>query len=61
MVIRRRQSKDRQHNGQKGTIKTTNNDLQNTTQNTKDLAIRTTLKQGVNSGAPECNLDIVVK
>ena len=62
MVIKSRQSKDRQNNGQ---MKTNKNDKQrstkNTTQNTKDLAIRTILKHGVNSGAPEYNLDIVVK
>ena len=33
--------------------KRTNNDLQNTTQITKDIATRTPLKPGVNSGAPE--------
>ena len=31
----------------------TNNDLQNTTSNIKDQATRTTLKLGMNSGAPE--------
>jgi len=33
--------------------KRTNNDLQNTTQKTKDRATRTTLKQGMNSCAPQ--------
>jgi len=33
--------------------KRTNNDLQNTTQKTKDRATRTPLKPGMNSGAPE--------
>ena len=33
--------------------KKTNNDLQNTTQKTKDRAARTPLKTGVNSCAPE--------
>jgi hypothetical protein len=37
-VIRVCKSKDRQHNGQKKQDKTTNNDLQNTTQKTKDRA-----------------------
>jgi len=41
-VIRSHQSKDRQHNGQKGKDKRTNNDLQNTT----DRATRTPLKTG---------------
>ena len=35
-IIRSRKSKDRQHNGQKKEDKRTNNDLQNTTQKTKD-------------------------
>jgi hypothetical protein len=35
-VIRVRKSKDRQHNGQKKKDNRTNNDLQNTTQKTKD-------------------------
>jgi len=39
--------------GQKKKDKKTNNDLQNTTHNTKDRAIRTPLKTGVNSCAPE--------
>jgi len=43
-VIRIRKSKERQHNGQK---KKTNNDLQNTTQKTKDRATRNpTRKRG---------------
>ena len=33
--------------------KRTNNDLQNITHKTKDQGARTTLKQGLNSGAPE--------
>ena len=44
---------DRQHNVQKKTDKRTYNGLQNTTQNTKDLAKRTPFKQRMNSGAPE--------
>ena len=36
MVIRSRKSKDRQRNGQKKKDKGTNNDLQGTTQKTKD-------------------------
>jgi hypothetical protein len=41
-VIRIRISKkDRQHNGQKKKYKKTNNDLQNTTQKTKDRTTRT--------------------
>ena len=35
-IIRSRTSKDRQCNGQKNMDKRTNNDLQNTTQKTKD-------------------------
>jgi hypothetical protein len=35
MVIRIRKSKDRQHNGQKKGDKSTNNNLQNTTQKTE--------------------------
>ena len=35
-VIRRRKAKDRQHNSQKKKDKRTNNDLKNTTQNSKD-------------------------
>jgi hypothetical protein len=45
-VIRIRKSKNRQHNGQKKQDKMTNNDLQNTTQKTKDRATRTSLKTG---------------
>ena len=45
---------ERQHNGdQTKKDKTTNKDLQNTTQKTKDRAARTPLKPGVISGAPE--------
>jgi len=51
-VIRSRNSKDRQYNGKKKT-KGTNNDMQNTTQKTKDKAIRTPLQTEVNSCAPE--------
>ena len=36
-VIRIRKSKDRQHNGEKNVNKKTNNNLQNTTQKTKDI------------------------
>jgi len=50
-VIRSRNSKDRQHHGQKK--KKTNNDLQSITQKTKDRGTRTALKNRVNSGAPE--------
>jgi len=53
VVIRIRKSKNRQHNGQKKKHKRTNNNLQNTTRKTKDRETRTTLKTGVNSGAPE--------
>ena len=38
--------KDRQNNGQMKENKTTNNDLQNTTQKTEDQATRTPLKTG---------------
>ena len=44
-VIRIRVSKkNRQHNGQKKKYQRTNNDLQNTTQKSKDRATRTPLK-----------------
>ena len=44
-VIRIRKSKkDRQYNSERQTGKGTNNDLQNTTQKTKDRATRTPLK-----------------
>jgi len=46
-IIRSRQSKDRQNNGQK------DKDLQNITQKTKDGATRTPLITRVNSGTPE--------
>jgi hypothetical protein len=49
-IIIRKSKNVRQHNGQK---QRTNNDLQNTTQITKDIATRTPLKPEVNSGAPE--------
>ena len=42
-VIRIHKLNERQHNGQK---KRTNNDLQNTTQTTKDQATQTPLKTG---------------
>ena len=45
-VIRRYKSKDRQYNGQKEKEQRTNNDLQNTSQKTKDLTTRTPLKTG---------------
>jgi hypothetical protein len=48
-----RKSKDRQHNGQMKKDKRTNNDLNNTTQKTKDRATRTPQKPGVNLAAPE--------
>ena len=44
--------KDRQRNGQKKKYKSTNSDIQNTTQKTKPRAIRTPLKTGMNSGVP---------
>jgi len=44
-IIRSRKwKKERQHNGQKKNDKSTNNDLQNTTQKTKDRVPRTSLK-----------------
>ena len=43
-VIRCRKWKDRQHNGQKKKVKSTNNDLENIKQNTKDWATRNPLK-----------------
>ena len=39
-VIKNCKSKDRQYNGQNKNIKMTNNDLQNTTEKTKDWATR---------------------
>ena len=39
--------KDRQNNGQKKTYKMTNNDIQSTTQKTKDRTARTSLNTGV--------------
>jgi hypothetical protein len=44
-IIRSRKWKDRQHNGQKKKIKSTNNDLENIKQNTKDWATRNPLKK----------------
>jgi len=49
----RKSKKDKQHNGQKKKDKRTNNDLQNTTQKTKDWATQTPLKLGVNLCALE--------
>ena len=43
-AIRRRKSKDRQHNDQKTNGKMTNDNLRNTTQKTKDRAAQTPLK-----------------
>ena len=45
-LIRIPKSKDRQHNGQIKKDKRTNNDLQNTTQKTKDRVTRTSLETG---------------
>ena len=45
-VIRIRKQKDKQHNGQKKKNKRTNNDIQSTTQKTKDRSTRTLLKTG---------------
>ena len=48
VVIRSRKSKkNRQYNDHKKVDKKTNNDLQNTTQKTKNLGTRTPLKSGV--------------
>ena len=52
-VNRIRKSKDRQHRGQKKKDKRTNNDLPNITQKTNDRVTLTSLKLGMNSGAPE--------
>ena len=53
-VIRIRKSKkNRQYNGQKKRDKKTNNDLQNTTQKTKDRATLIHYKPEVNSDVPE--------
>ena len=52
-VNRIRKSKDRQHHGQKKKDKRTNNDLPNITQKTNDRVTLTSLKLGMNSGAPE--------
>ena len=43
----RKSKEDRQHNGQNKKHKWTNNDLQNTTQKTKDRVTQTSLKSGV--------------
>jgi len=48
-----KKKKGRQYDGQKKKNKRTNNNLQNITQKTKDRATQTSLKTGVNSGAPE--------
>jgi hypothetical protein len=54
VVTRRWKSKkDRQYNGQKKKDKETNNDLHNTTQKMKDIAIQTSHKIEVHSGVPE--------
>ena len=53
VVIRTRKWKERQHNYQKKKNKGINNDLQNTTQKTKDREIQAPLKPDVNPGAPE--------
>jgi hypothetical protein len=45
--------KGRQYNVQGKKDKSTNNDLQNITQKTKDRATRTSLKSAVNAGALE--------
>ena len=45
-VIRNRNLKDRQHNGQTKRNKKTNNDLQNSTQKTQARVTRTQLKTG---------------
>jgi hypothetical protein len=53
-VFRSRKSKKvRQYNGQRKKDKMTNNNLQNTTQKTKDRAMRTLQKPVVNSDTPE--------
>ena len=53
-VIRIRKSKkNRHHNGQKMKDKRTNNDLQNTSQITKDRVTQTPLKTGVELSSPE--------
>ena len=49
----RKSKKDRQHNDQNKKDKRTNNDLQSTTQETKDRTTRTPLKKMMNSCAPE--------
>ena len=49
----RKSKKDRQYSNQKKRGERTNNDLQNTTQKTKDRATRSPQKAGVNSCAPE--------
>ena len=51
-VIISRESKDRQHNGQKKKYKRTNNDLQYITQKTKECATRTPLKPRTHTGSP---------
>ena len=46
VIIIRKSKKDRQHNDQKKKYKGTNNDLQSTTQKTRDRTTRTPLKSG---------------
>ena len=45
--------KDKQHNDQPKKDKMTNNDLQSITHKTEDWVTRTSLKTGMNAGAPE--------
>jgi hypothetical protein len=45
----RKPKKDKQYNGQRKKDKRINNDLQNTTQKTKDRGMGTSLKQGMKS------------
>jgi len=53
-IIRSRKSKkDKQFNVENKKDKMTNNDIQKTTNKTKDWATRIQIKTGVNSGAPE--------
>jgi len=50
-IIRIHKSKDRQYNSQNKKDNWTNNDLQSTTQKTRDRATRTLLKSVLNSAA----------
>lgn len=52
-VIISHKSKNRQYNGQEKRDKKTNTDPQNTTQSTKDCALRTTQKTGMYPGVLE--------